>query len=378
MRWIKTQLAVWRHFSVTVLVSSLFGAFGVLWLCVEIGSFFSPELAAVLQSLWWVFLLSGVLLGFLRAWPRTFVRARVSNTDTWVEIRVCDFFSVKGGLVIGSNTTFDTSIEDGTISEDSVQGQFTRRVVHSVAELDNQIAASLAETHFESRADNKQYGKVSEYPIGTVASVTFSGVRSYLVAIASLNSGRVASTSRERVLGALPFLWEFIRSSGTFEPLCCPILGSGFSRLNTPREELVREITKSFVASTRVGRFCEHLTIVISPEDFRQHRIDLPALGRFLEHECTYTGGSGRGDDLPTGTPAAPLGDEPTSLPATEERVRGVLREELDNELQRLVEESRSWVCSNSECPNKGQSRSGLGPSPRCSQCEQPLGEIVA
>ena len=64
MRWIKTQLAVWRHFSVTDLVSSLFGAFGLLWLCVEIGSFFSPELAAVLQSLWWVFLLSGAILGF--------------------------------------------------------------------------------------------------------------------------------------------------------------------------------------------------------------------------------------------------------------------------------------------------------------------------
>ena len=288
------------------------------------------------------------------------------------------FFSVKGGLVIGSNATFDTSIEDGTISEDSIQGQFTQRVAHSVAELDKQIAASLAETHFESRADNKQYGKVREYPIGTVASVAFSGVRGYLVAIASLNSSRVASTSRERVLSALPFLWEFIRSSGTFEPLCCPILGSGFSRLNTPREELVREITKSFVASTRVGRFCEHLTIVISPEDFRQHRIDLPALGRFLEHECTYTGGRARRDDPPTGTSAAPLGDEPTLLPATEERVRGVIREELDNELQRLVEESRSWVCSNSECPDKGQLRSGLGPSPRCSQCEQPLGEVVA
>ena len=333
MRWIRTQLAVWRHFSGTVLLASLFGAFGLLWLCVEAGSFFSSELAAVLQSLWWVFLLSGVLLGFLRAWPRTCVRARVSNTDTWVEIRVCDLFSVKGGLVIGSNTTFDTSIEDGTISEDSVQGQFTQRVVHSVVELDNQIEASLAETRFESRAENKQYGKVREYPIGTVASVTFSGVRGYLVAIATLNSGRVASTSRERVLSSLPFLWEFIRSRGTFEPLCCPILGSGFSRLNTPREELVREITKSFVASTRVGRFCEQLTIVISPEDYCQHRIDLPALGRFLEHECTYTGGRARGEDLPSATPPALLGDEPTSLPATEEQVRGVNREELDNEL---------------------------------------------
>ena len=331
MRWIKIQLAVWRTFSVRVLVSSLLNAFGVLWLCVEIGRFFFPEFVAVLQSLWLGFLLSGVLWGFLRAWPRTFVRARVSSTDTWVEIRVCDVFSVKGGLVIGSNTTFDTSIEDGTISEDSVQGQFTQMAVHSVSELDNQIAASLAETPFESPAYNKQYGKVCEYPIGTVASVTFSGIRGYMVAIASLNAGRVASTSRENVLDALPFLWEFIRSSGTLEPLCCPVLGSGFSRLNTPREELVREITKSFVASTRVGKFCEHLTIAISPEDFRQHRFDLPALGRFLEHECTYTGGRTRGDAF--GTPAAPLGDELNLLPVTEERVRGVFREELDNEL---------------------------------------------
>ena len=182
-----------------------------------------------------------------------FCQVRVSDTDALVEIRVCDIFSLGGALVVGSNTTFDTSIEDGTISDASVQGQFTRRFVDSVDELDRQIAVSLENTPSENRTEDKPYGKDREYAIGTVASLSSLGKRAYMVAIASLNPYRVASTNREDVLDALPRLWEFVRSRGGLEPLCCPILGSGFSRVKAPREELIREIVKSFVAASREG-----------------------------------------------------------------------------------------------------------------------------
>ena len=305
MPWLKTQLAAIRNFSAGVFFSSLLQSFGVLWLVVEAGNFFLPRFGSIALDWWWAFLITGAAVGLWRAWPHLSVKSRVSDTDALVEIRGCDIFSLGGALVVGSNTTFDTLIEDGTISDASVQGQFTRRFVDSVDELDRQIAVSLENTPFENRTEDKPYGKHREYAIGTVASLSSSGKRAYMVAIASLNSYRVASTNREDVLDALPCLWEFVRSRGGLEPLCCPILGSGFSRVTAPREELIREIVKSFVAASRVGKFCEHLTIAISPEDSCRGYINLDALDRFLEHECKYARGQTPGPATPQGTPAS-------------------------------------------------------------------------
>lgn len=305
MPWLKTQLAAIRNLSAGSLVSSLFHSLGVLWLIVEPGGFFFPQFGSMAQDRWWVFLILGGVSGLWRAWPRLAVQSRVSDTDALVEIRVCDVLSLEGALVVGSNTTFDTSIEDGTISVASVQGQFTRRFFDSVNALNRKIDRSLENTQFENRTEeDKPYGKRREYAIGTVASVSSLSKQAYMVAIASLNSHRVASTNREDVLNALPCLWEFIQSKGGLDPLCCPILGSGFSRVKAPREELIRELVKSFVAASRVGKFCEHLTIAISPEDFRRGNIDLDALGRFLEHECTYASWQAPGPAAPRGTPA--------------------------------------------------------------------------
>ena len=307
MTWFKTQLAAMRNLSARVFIASLLQCLGALWLVVESTNFFFPELGSSARNWRWAFLTVAAIFGLLKAWPRLSVKSRVSDTDALVEIRVCDVLSLSGALVVGSNRTFDTSIEDGTISEASVQGQFTRQFADSVDALDRQIDDSLKNTPFEPRTKDKPYGKQQEYAIGTVASVTCSSKRAYLVAIASLNSHRVASTNLEDVLDALPLLWEFVRNRGGLEPLCCPILGSGFSRVKTSRQELIREIVKSFVAASRTGKFCEHLTIAILPEDFRRGHINLDALGRFLEHECTYHGFRTSVSAAPQGTPLNPL-----------------------------------------------------------------------
>ena len=373
MNWLTTQLAVCRYFSVKVLVSSLLQGLGMLWVAVEAVSFFSPNTSDALRELWWGFLAAGGTWGVYRAWPRRWVRSRVSGTDTWVEIRVGDLFAKEGAVVVGSNTTFDTSIEDKTISESSIQGQFTGRFFESVSDLDEQLIVALKGVGYEECGDDKGYGKQRQYSIGTVASVRSGGKSGYFVAIACLNAERVAATTREDVLNTLPLLWEFIRENGALEPLSCPILGSGFSRLNTRREELIREIVKSFVVATRTGKLSEHLTIAVSPADFRHGSVDLDALGRFLEHECTYVSERGEGG----GGDTAPRGVEIT-LRDTEKVAREVFHEELGKELGQAVEKSRLWSCSNSVCPNRGHQLSGVGPAPNCPKCKQALSEILA
>lgn len=301
----KAQFAAKRHFSFIAFVSSILQAFGVLWLIIEPTAFFFPNFANVVRDWWWVFPLTGVLIGLWRAWPRLTVKSKVAGTDAVIEIRVCDLFEQDGVLVVSSNTTFDTAMEDRTISKASTQGQFTNRFCDALENLDLQIERALDGIDFEERDPaTKPYGKRNEYPVGTVASVICNTKSAYFVAIASLNANRNASATREDILDALPRLWEFVRTRGDLEPIAVPIIGSGLARVPATREELIREIIKSFIAAAQVGRFCENLTISISPVDYRERNIDLPALGRFLEHECLYAYGPQPPSSAPQGTPA--------------------------------------------------------------------------
>ena len=294
-----------RHLSWRVVLGTILNALGALWIVIESTSFFSQKFAAVARCYWWSFAVAGVVAGLWRAWPRLAVRAPVFGTDASIEIRVADLFSQEGAVVVGSSTTFDTSMDDGTISAKSVQGQYTKLYADSVEDLDRQITDSLigiASTELHFRA--KPYGKRLRFPVGTVASVKCNQKRAYFVAIATFNQHKVALAKTEDILDALPLLWEFVRNRGGLDPISIPVLGSGFSRVQAKREELIREIVRSFVAASRTGRFCERLTISVAAQDYQEGHIDLPGLGRFLEHECKYAGTLYSSTTMPTGTPA--------------------------------------------------------------------------
>ena len=287
--WYKVQLAACRNLSYSAFGSGIFQTLGVVWLFIQLIYFFWPEFDHQIREWSWWAVILGAVEGIRRAWPRLSVKSQIRGTDATIEIRVCNLFDQKKALVISSNTTFDTSIEDGTISNRSTQGQYTETFCDNVLNLDRQIEDSLEGIDFVLKdEDEKPYGKRREYPIGTVANVSCSGQRAYFLAVGRLDRNRVANASKEEVLDALPRLWEFVRSRGGLEPIAVPIVGSGFARTRATREELIREIAKSFIAAVREGRFCENLTISVSPDDFWTKSIDLRALGRFLEHEGTY------------------------------------------------------------------------------------------
>ncbi|MCY3788845.1 MAG: DUF6430 domain-containing protein [Gemmatimonadetes bacterium] len=296
-----------RHFSLLAFIVSLLESLGVLWLIIESSSFFSTSFENNVKPYWWLFLLGGGVLGLYRALPKPTVSSSIRGTDSSIELRITDMFRVPAAFVIPCNRTFDTSLEDGIISPKSTQGQFTKLFFSdSRNELDRQICMSVDNTKGTTlNSNNKSYGKQIEFPVGTVAAVSSSGQIAYLVAIGSLNKYKRVSASTQDILDALPATWEFIRTRGELGPLCCPILGSGFSRVAATREELIREIIKSFVSACRAGRFCEKLTIAIAPSDFKSGSVNLETLRRFLEHECLYPASLSSGSaSVPTGTPA--------------------------------------------------------------------------
>ena len=258
--------------------------------------FSNPEWTAFVKSCWWLVCSAALLLSAHRIYSKRSVEARIGGTDVVVEIRIGNVLKQKGAVVVGSNTTFDTSLEDKIISRTSVQGQFTERYCPNVVELDHKLGQALKSIPSTNRTKtDKPYGKVKAYEFGTVAPIEISGRKAYFVVIARLNSDRAASSTVDEFLDALPNIWNGIRERGGMEPLACPILGSGYSRLNFTRSQLVQVIIRSFVVASLEGKLTEKLSIVIHPKDFTQNARDpgqndlnLEVLHRFLEYECWH------------------------------------------------------------------------------------------
>jgi Domain of unknown function (DUF6430) len=240
-------------------------------------------------------LVAGIAVGLRRNWPTYFVESKIQGTDILVRVEVGDLFEKEGDLLVGSSSTFDTNIEDGTISAKSVQGQYTTRFQKTEGELDRQIVESLrliAPIGKRLKLE-KSYGKSNFYALGTIAAVCCSGRHAYFAAIAHFNAHRVVGVNHQELLDAFANLWNQIRERGSFMPIVSPILGSGYSRVSLTRQNLIMEIVKSFVAASSEGKFAESLTIMIRPEDFQDGLISLDELGLFLKHTCRYVGQSG-------------------------------------------------------------------------------------
>lgn len=252
----------------------------------------SPWLFYIKSHGWWPYVLASVFIVVMQLLrqPR-FPGARIQGTDVLVEVRIGDIFDSPGAIVVGCNTTFDTSIEDDTIAAKSIQGQFTHRYFSSISELDDKLKKGLEHlAKVTTRtSENKPYGKLDEYQFGATVPVDTVDRKGYFVALTRLNKHRTAEVKDNAFVELLPVMWNQIREKGGKEDILCPILGSGHARLKLNREQLLQMIVRSFVAATQEGRFADKMTIVIPPEDFRKANLNLQELARFLECVCRYS-----------------------------------------------------------------------------------------
>jgi hypothetical protein len=256
-----------------VVISELLHVFGLLWLIVEVTSFFATEATAnQAKSFWWAFLLFGIALSIYRLIPKKRFSYKLDGKDISIELVSGDLFKEKGPIVVGSNTAFITSPE--IISPKSIQGLFTSKYFSNHQALRDQIQGQI-------NGATEGYGKT--------VTVRANERIGYFCAIAEVNENGVAKSNIENIRVSLAELWNYLSTNGEKDIINVPILGSGFSRVSVSREELFQEIVKSFIASTSEHTFCDGLRIAIHPNDIKKNKIDLIELSKYLEYSCKYS-----------------------------------------------------------------------------------------
>ena len=267
-------------------------SFGALWLIVEMGNYFFSnfEWINVIPDYWYTFLLIGGAIGVFRAYPRFEISENIAGTDVDIEVKIKNIFSSNNAIIAGCNTTFDISIKQGIISEESIQGQYLTQYFKEESELEKEVKKELNKLPpilNKIEREKKQLGNLKEYEIGTTI-VVGKKRKAYLVAITKLNAHFNAEIDDESfLLDALPKMWIDIRSKGNMENLDCPILGSGRARLKRNRQQILFELIKSFIIATRDGKLTERISFHIDHNDFKKGRINMKELEQFLKYECT-------------------------------------------------------------------------------------------
>jgi len=278
----------WKYlFSPLRALQSLLSAFGALWLIVEVSSFFSNEWAINIKSYWYIFFIIGIVCAVWQSRPILTIQQRLRGRDVIIEICIGDFFDCGGDYIISSNSSFDTDIHNCLITLKSIQGQFTQKFYKNTTHLDSDIAKALeCACCIEENYDKK--GKNNIYEIGTVARLSIDKRNIYFLAIANMSNSGTASTTYENLQNSLAKLWDYIGEHGDISPLVTSVLGTGLARLEMPREEIIKEIIKSFIAANSSKRFTERLTIVIHPSDYSKYDINIKELNEFLKLQCRY------------------------------------------------------------------------------------------
>jgi hypothetical protein len=262
---------------------SALSTIGSIWLILSIARFFVKIPDSVIANNWSIFLLVVVLLTFKERRPVISVSEKLPERDVELEIKLGNLFREKGAKVISINTTFDTDIDNGVISKDSLQGQFTEKFYKSVQDLDKDIDSQLSKHSPVDNLDLKECGKTKRYELGTVVQVRPKGKIFYLAAIADFNNKGVASSSFDKLKLCLEKIWQYVSECGETDPIVIPLMGSGRARLTETREIIAQEIINSFIEACASKKFCRKLTIIISPHDYQKYDLNLYELRDYLK-----------------------------------------------------------------------------------------------
>jgi Domain of unknown function (DUF6430) len=223
--------------------------------------------------------------GFSRVYPRFTLRHRMTSADVIVSIVVGDLFAQGTHIAVGFSDTFDTAVGgDRVINSSSLQGQLLRRIYgDDQRRLDRELSAALSgvkPVKKEARA-SKPHGKLTRYPMGTVAVLGHPRRHIFAIAYGRMGNDMIVRAPVEDLWCCFSQLWEAVYRKGQLGPVSVPLMGSGLARVNSlDHENLLRLIVLSFAAHSRMERVCHELRIIIRPEDVT--RVDLIRLREFL------------------------------------------------------------------------------------------------
>ena len=254
------------------LLSNSLMMLGVLWLILEIISFFFPVEVNKLKESYWIFFsfVGATFVGALVfSFPPLRYTRKSSASNVEVELKVGNLLNQTGNIAIGSSDCFDTEFPQ-VIPVESLKAQLIQKYFqanHTL--LDQAIDASLRAQGIVGPVDSsKIFGKKHRYPVGTVATVPAGNKQAFITVYSKMNADKLTLTSIEDIWLSLCGLWSAVRLHGNLHSISIPIWGAGLARAKASRLSLIQLVLISFAIATREIRVSRKLSIIIYEPDY--------------------------------------------------------------------------------------------------------------
>ena len=249
-------------------------------------SFFKIDIPQIIII---ISLIVGTMVILLINKPKKEYVFNIKDRDIKIILKIGDILKEKFAIVVPTNTTFDTKMDNDFISIKSVQGQAQDKYFkNNISTLDCLMEKELENIPFIELTDRKDT-KNKKYEIGTTVEINQNGKRFYFLADSDINiKGQTINPSTMNITDALSRLWQHIGEFGHVEPIAIPIIGTGRMGIVSSREEIFKNIIFSFVANNTTKKIATELIVYIRKEDIKKYNIDVNELIEYMKYTCKY------------------------------------------------------------------------------------------
>lgn len=266
-----------------------FALIGICWTIKEVTVYLFAPYENIIKCIFSISITLGVIIVLYKNKLPKEYSFGIKNRDIKIKLIIGDIIKKKATIVVPTNTTFDTRMDNDFISLKSVQGQVQYKYFkNNLRTLDTLIEQELKDKKYVRLKDRTQ-SKNKQYEIGTTVEINQNGKRFYFLADSNINkNGQTISPSIINITEALSRLWQYISEYGHVESVAIPIIGTGRMGIINSREEIIRQIVYSFVINNNTKKIANELLICIRKEDIRKYRIDIKEISEYINHICKY------------------------------------------------------------------------------------------
>ncbi|TXH01628.1 MAG: hypothetical protein E6P95_01445 [Candidatus Moraniibacteriota bacterium] len=228
---------------------------------------------------------SALVYALIKNRPRNNFLFKVNNRDVELALKVGSIEKINSAYIVPVNSEFDMNLNGSVKVATSVKSMVIKKFFAGDSSLiQKRINQELRSKVYTTQKDG------GKYKIGTTVRIETEDRKNvfyFVVNSHKLNDKRVEA-SEDSLAITLSGLWSYISTHGAKEHIAIPLLGTGNGRLKIPREEVYKEIVRSFIASCSGKSYCEKLTIVIRDEDVSKCKINIEELVEFTKLQTEY------------------------------------------------------------------------------------------